>query len=273
LSQQVTTAFIHLIQQGLLPAGAKLPGTRTLAGLLGIHRQTVVVAFDELAAQGWIQQFASKGARVSSSIPVITAAALPAGTARQVAPGAGFSYEPAPRYPTTARTPHLPLVLDAGTPDSRLAPLAALARKYRAACQRPGRPAFSYSGPNGSLALRQQLAQYLQQTRGLPAQVENVFVTRGSSMSLYLLLRLLLRAGDTVVVGERSYHGADYACLQQGARLERVRVDGHGLCVEEVEAVCRRQAVRLLYVTPHHHYPTTVMLAAERRVRLLQLAG
>ncbi|UOQ50713.1 aminotransferase-like domain-containing protein [Hymenobacter cellulosivorans] len=273
LSQQVTSGFIHLIQQGLLPAGAKLPGTRSLAGLLGLHRQTVVVAFDELVAQGWIEQLASKGARVSSSIPVIRPAALSAGTARRFAPRAGFAYEPVPPYPTTVRAPYVPLVLDAGSPDSRLAPLASLARKYRAVCLRASqRRGLGYADPNGSGALRQQLAQYLQGTRGLPAQVENVFVTRGSSMSLYLLLRLLLRPGDTVVVGERSYHGADYACAQQGARLERVRVDTHGLNLEEVEAVCRRQAVRLLYVTPHHHYPTTVMLAADRRVRLLQLA-
>ena len=273
LSQQVTTAFIHLIQQGLLPAGAKLPGTRTLAGLLGLHRQTVVVAFDELEAQGWIRQVASTGALVSSRIPVVQAVALPAGPARRLAPRAGFTYESVPTYVTTIRNPHLPLVLNAGTPDSRIAPLASLARKYRAFCQRPGhRQALGYADANGSLALRQQLAQYLQRTRGLPAQVENVFVTRGSSMSVYLLLRLLLRVGNTVIVGERSYHGADHAFSQQGARLERVRVDGQGLCVEEVEAVCRRQAVRLLYLTPHHHYPTTVTLSAERRMRLLQLA-
>lgn len=54
--------------------------------------------------------------------------------------------------------------------------------------------------------------------------------------------------------------------------LCRVAVDEQGLCVAEVEALCRRQVVRLLYVTPHHHYPTTVTLSAERRVRLLQLA-
>src|SRR4051794_34556490 len=96
LSQQVTTAFIHLIQQGLLPAGAKLPGTRTLAGTLGLHRQTVVVAFDELEAQGWIQQVASKGARVSSRIPVIQPAPLPVGTAPRFGARAGFSYEPVP---------------------------------------------------------------------------------------------------------------------------------------------------------------------------------
>ncbi|MCB2408708.1 PLP-dependent aminotransferase family protein [Hymenobacter lucidus] len=274
LSQQVTTGVIRLIQQGLLPADTKLPGTRTLAALLGLHRQTVVVAFDELETQGWIQQVASKGARISSRLPVIEPRPLPAGAVRQLAARAGFAYEAVPTYPTTVRAPRLPLVLDAGSPDSRLAPLAALARKYRTVCLRASQRQrlLGYADPNASLALRRQLAHYLHQTRGLPAQVENILVTRGSSMSLYLLLRLLLRAGDTVVVGERSYHGADYACRQQGAHLERVRVDGQGLCVEEVEALCRRQAVRLLYVTPHHHYPTTVMLAADRRIKLLQLA-
>ena len=91
-------------------------------------------------------------------------------------------------------------------------------------------------------------------------------------MAMYLVAQLLLRPGDTVVVGERSYPEADLLFQHHGGHLHRVAVDEHGLCVAEVEALCRRQAVRLLYITPHHHYPTTVTLSAERRVRLLQLA-
>jgi GntR family transcriptional regulator/MocR family aminotransferase len=92
-------------------------------------------------------------------------------------------------------------------------------------------------------------------------------------MSLYLLSQLLLRPGDGVVVGKRSYHGADHTFAAQGAHVHRVGVDQYGLCVEEVAALCQRQPVRLVYVTPHHHYPTTVTLSAERRIRLVQLAA
>ncbi|WP_052732303.1 aminotransferase class I/II-fold pyridoxal phosphate-dependent enzyme [Hymenobacter terrenus] len=73
-------------------------------------------------------------------------------------------------------------------------------------------------------------------------------------------------------MSERCYCAADHAFAQRGAQLRRVGVDAHGLRVDEVEALCQQQPIRLLYLTPHHHYPTTVTLSAERRVRLLQLA-
>ncbi|UOQ71226.1 MocR-like pyridoxine biosynthesis transcription factor PdxR [Hymenobacter cellulosilyticus] len=273
LSQQLTIGLIHLMQQGLLAAGDPLPGTRTLAGLLGVHRQTVVVAFDELEAQGWIEQRSSKAARVSSRLPTVTPQPFQPEAARRIAPRAAFSY---PKFRPSSPPRHvssLPLTLSS-TPDSRLAPLAALARKYRALCLQPARRhLLGYAEANGSLALRQQLAEHLRATRGLPAQPENVAITRGGTMSLYLLAQLLLQPGDAVVVGQRSYHGADRAFSAQGTRLHRVGVDAQGLCIDELAALCQRQAVRLVYVTPHHHYPTTVTLSAERRVRLLQLAA
>ncbi len=272
LSQQITGAFVRLIQRGTLPARALLPGTRTLAALLAVHRQTVVVAFDELAAQGWIEQEPSKGARVSRLIPAVQAqplGAVPAGPP----PRAGFAYARALALAMPAPPVPAPLGFTSGTPDPRLAPLATLARKYRTVCGRAAhRRLFDYAAPTGSLALREQLSSYLHDTRGVLTRPDGILTTRGSIMAMYLVAQLLLRPGDAVVVGERSYPEADLLFQHHGGRLQRVAVDGQGLCVAEVEALCRRQPVRLLYVTPHHHYPTTVTLSAERRVHLLQLA-
>ena len=274
LSQQVAAAFIRLIQQGLLRANAPLPGTRTLAALLQVHRQTVVVAYDELAAQGWIVQVPAKGAVVSPRLPNVTAQPLPADVAGALDKPAGFAYarsaspaQPVPLAPTA-------LGLDTGgTPDPRLAPLAVLARKYRTVCQHPdSHHLFTYAAPGGSRALRTQLARYLLDTRGVAATPDQILITRGSIMAMYLVAQLLLTPGDAVVVGTRSYPEADQLFEHYGAHLHRVTVDAQGLCVEEVEALCQQQRVRLLYVTPHHHYPTAVTLPAERRVRLLQLA-
>lgn len=271
LNQQLTSAFIGLIQQGLLPANAKLPGTRTLAALLAVHRQTVVGAFDELEVQGWIAQVPAKGAFVSAHIPEPKAQPLPGKAAGHPLPQAGFAYA---RFPVLGTPRALaPLILDSGTPDPRLAPLGALARKYRTVCRRvPNRDLFGYTQPNGSLALRQQLVHYLRDTRGMPAQVDNILITRGSGMAMYLIVQLLLQPGDAVVVGHRSYPEADALFERQGAHLHRVSVDGQGVCVNEIAALCQQQAVRLVYITPHHHYPTTVTLTAERRVHLLHLA-
>jgi GntR family transcriptional regulator/MocR family aminotransferase len=273
LSQQLSAAFIRLIKLGLLPAGTRLPGTRTLASQLGLHRQTVVVAFDELAAQGWVELRPSSGAFVAAHIPEVVPQALP-GPRRQLASRTGFTFERMPAGQRLAAPLMLPLAFDGGLPDGRLAPLAALARNYRAASRSPlGRGLLGYTDANGSLRLRQQLARYLQESRGVPAEAAHIFTTRGSIMALFLLAQVLLRPGDAVVVGRRSYQAADRLFEQRGARLLRVEVDEQGLCVDEVARLCQQQRVRLLYITPHHHYPTTVTLSAQRRVQLLQLAG
>ena len=273
LNQQITAAFIRLIQQGTLSAKDKLPGTRTLAELLTVNRQTVVVAFDELEVQGWIEQLPSKGAFVSSNIPEIIAQPLSDKVEMHAGHRAGFTFARMHAGISVTTRAYASLILDAGTPDARLAPLAALSRKYRTVYRRaPSRRLFGYTLPNNSLALRQQLAQYLHESRGILAREENIFITRGSTMAMYLVAQLVLSPGDTVVVGERSYPEADQLFQHQGARLQRVSVDNMGLVIDEVEALCRHQRIRLLYITPHHHYPTTVTLSAERRVRLLQLA-
>ncbi|MBC8083872.1 MAG: PLP-dependent aminotransferase family protein, partial [Hymenobacter sp.] len=274
LGQQLTAAFIRLIQQGVLAAGAQLPGTRTLSTLLAVHRQTIVAAFDELEAQGWIEQRPSKGAIVSRRIPEVQPLPLPTSPALLDSPRAGFSFT---RSAVLAGAPQITLgklTLDSGCPDARLAPLAALARKYRTICRptAPHRRPFGYTDANGPLTLRHQLVRYLHETRGVAVRPETLFITRGSGMAMYLATQLVLQPGDVVVVGERSYPEADRLFQYRGAQLARVPVDANGLDVAAVEALCRRQRVRLLYITPHHHYPTTVTLSAERRVRLLQLA-
>jgi GntR family transcriptional regulator / MocR family aminotransferase len=91
-------------------------------------------------------------------------------------------------------------------------------------------------------------------------------------MSIYLASRLLIKQGDTVIVGEPGYFGATLTFQQVGAIIHRVRVDDKGIDVDQVEAVCKKKNVRLVYVIPHHHHPTTVTLPPERRIRLLELA-
>ncbi len=271
LPQQLSATLIGLIKQSVVPAGTRLPGSRTLARLLQVHRETVAAAFEELAAQGWIVRQPARAAVVSRQLPEVVAqplAPVPAG----IAPRAGFAF---PRVsPAALAARPLPLTLDEGSPDGRLAPVAALARNYRRASLYLAGPAarLGYGDPNGSLRLRQHLAAYLRTTRGVPAQPEHLFTTRGSIMAMQLLAQLVLGPGDAVVVAERGYRAAEEIFHQMGARLHRVGLDAQGLLVDEVAALCQRQRVRLLYLTPHHHFPTTVTLSAPRRMQLLALA-
>jgi len=91
-------------------------------------------------------------------------------------------------------------------------------------------------------------------------------------MAMYLLARILIQKGDRVITTNVSFRYADLTFLQTGAELLRVPVDSEGMDVDEVAKLCRKRKIRAVYVTSHHHYPTTVTLSAARRMKLLQLA-
>lgn len=273
LSAQIANGLIGCIRQGLLPPAAPLPGTRLLAGLLTVHRQTVVVAYDELTAQGWIEQQPSKGAFVSRRLPEITPQPLTEQTVRRVASQTGYTFKKSQLLAIPVLRSGGSPGFDDGLPDGRLAPLDALARKYRTISQRGFQQnLLGYADTNGSPFLREQLRKYLRDSRGVPASAEHIFTTRGSVMAIYLLAQILLEPGDTVVVGETNYRTADLIFQERGADLLRVPVDNKGIDVAALETRCQTRPVRLVYVTSHHHYPTTVTLSADRRMRLLQLA-
>lgn len=155
----------------------------------------------------------------------------------------------------------------------RLAPWDALSRAFRTVLRQGYRKnLLFYSDLFGEASLRASMAAYLRETRGLPVTEENILITRGSTMGLYLTSNIVLRPGDVVVVGEISYGSANLIFQKTGAKLMKVPVDERGLDVNAIAEICKKNSVRLIYVTPHHHYPTTVTMPAERRLSLLQLA-
>nr|WP_293841394.1 PLP-dependent aminotransferase family protein [uncultured Arsenicibacter sp.] len=274
LSTQIANTLIRLIRQGILAANTKLPGSRAMAGLLDIHRKTVIAAFDELTAQGWLVQRPAQGTFVSSELPEVAPRQLreqPAPAGLAVKTGYAFRIREQLALPVLKNTDKL--MFDDGFPDVRLAPTEQLARNYRSVLRRSFQQRLlGYADTNGDLFFRQQLARYLHDSRGIPAAPEHIFTTRGSVMAIYLLARILLQPDDVVVVGKPNYRSANLIFAERGARLIQLPVDAHGLDVDALEEQCRQQPVRMVFVTPHHHHPTTVTLSAERRIRLLQLA-
>ncbi|RYC71457.1 aminotransferase-like domain-containing protein [Spirosoma sordidisoli] len=277
---QLADQLQQLIRSGTLTAGQRLPGTRQLAQLLGLHRQTLVAAYDELLAQGWLESRSGSGTFVTSHAldsrpqPLADSLALPS-----VRHQPGYSFEPRSFLARPVLTNPGGLRLDDGFPDIRLAPMDELSRAYRSYF-RWGNPQqhFGYGDTKGHPLLREQLARHLNETRGLHTTPDNVLITRGSIMGLHLASQLLLRPADVVATGLTSWAGATMNFLNTGATVLPVAVDQHGLNTDQLADLCDRQQrlgrpIRMVYVTPHHHYPTTVTLRADRRVRLLQLAG
>ena len=139
--------------------------------------------------------------------------------------------------------------------------------------QRIGRGRLGYGDPRGSAELRAAISNMLNIDRGLTTTPDNICLTRGSQMAIYLAARILAGPGDTVVMEELSYPPAREAFRFAGAEVVPVPLDAQGMRVDELEKICRKKRVRAVYVTPHHQFPTTVLMKPDRRMRLLALAA
>jgi GntR family transcriptional regulator/MocR family aminotransferase len=267
--RQIARAIAAHVGSGRLRAGERLPGTRALSRVLAVHRNTVAAAYAELAAEGWIEAAGGRGTFVSREIP----ARLPRRAAEPSRSGrsAGYDLPPGPPAPPPRAASRDLIDLEGGIPDLRLVPVAELARAYRRALRRRG--ILGYGDPRGQQRLRAAIGGMLRSTRGLDPDPERLIVTRGAQLAIALAARALLRAGDLVAVEELGYAAAWEAFRAAGARLVPLPLDEGGVRVEALEQLARRDRIRAVYLTPHHQYPTTVTLAAGRRLALLRLAA
>lgn len=273
---QISRAIAADVGRGRLKPGDALPGTRSLAESLGVHRSTIVAAYAELFAQGWVV--------TKPGGATFVAAASPDPKPRRFAPKSRerSSPEGTPGYAVTAPLveplghPELPrgaLPLWGGSPDMRLVPVDVLARAYRRVTRRRGQSLLAYS-PHfaGHPELRRAVAELVSTARGLAVDADAVLITRGSQMALDLVARSLVEPGDVVAVEALGYPSAVNVFRRAGARIVPIPLDRYGIDVAALDRLTRETRVRLVYVTPHHQYPTTVTLSPTRRLALLELA-
>lgn len=271
---QIVQKIIEEIQAGRLSASAPMPSTRQLAASLAVNRKTVIMAYDELIAQGWLSSAVRSQTFVSPNLPV------------------SLSRKPAPAMAALTETqakalPELTTQVDTytvaepgsiqfsdGMPDTRLIPNNIMARAFRHSLLHANKNhCLAYGDPKGMMALRSSISDMLNMERGLYVTTDNICIVRGSQMGIFLAARVLVKPGDHVVVEQLSYPPARDAFKSCGANILSVGLDEHGLKVDELEQLCRKTPIRAVYVTPHHQFPTTVTMTAERRLKLLMLAA
>lgn len=271
---QLSNQIIQLIKNQTIAPNTRLPGSRTLAEQLNVHRKTIVACYDELLLQGWVESIPKKGTFVHRNLPVLHQQKLEDTVVSDLKKNTGFSFYKNPVLPEKPLKKNKDLMyLNDGVSDGRLTPIDEIARTYRRVCSKKNVfDHLSYGSTYGNDTLRDVLVDYLNRTRGLHITKENVLITRGSQMGIWLSAQLLLQKEDVVVVGNTNYQSADATFLNQYAKLERVLVDEHGLVTNDIESLCKRQQIKAVYVTSHHHHPTTVTLCAERRIHLLNLS-
>lgn len=272
---QVCTGLMALMQQGKISPGIFLPGTREMAELLGIHRKTVINAYDELAAQGWIESLPRKGFRVIPDLPVVKPRSFRPQN-NFASPAAGIekpSWQSVPFRPGSVDIySDDAIIIDDGFPDTNLTPYDQFLKHYRQLLNTGVTRNLSLQRDQGGTdILKTATTNFLNQTRGLNINDGQLMITRGAQMAIYIAASLLIKPGDHVIVTDPNYFMADHIFQKMGATLHKVPVDGDGMDVAYLSTLLETVNCKLLYVIPHHHHPTTVTMSTARRVQLLGL--
>ncbi len=274
---QITNAIIYNIRRGTLRRGFKMPGARELSADLNIHRKTLQNALDELMAQGWLEIIQRNGTFVVDNLPEINFTGQSLKNKKHIYPDKTLFQIDEKKlilFPPLNSQADKNLIIDDGLPDIRTTTTEILMKEFRNLSKLSAfKKYFRYGSSAGTDHLRKILAEFLTNTRALPVSEKNILITRGAQMGFYLASRLLIKPGDNVIVGEPGYFITNHTFAEAGAFLLKVPVDEYGIDVDSIETICKRKKIKLLYVVPHHHYPTTVTLIPERRIRLLELAA
>lgn len=260
----------HSILSGALPAGGRLPPSRSLARELGVARQTVVLAYERLAAEGYVRGRIGSGTYVSGDLP--DQAPAPAEPPRVAAAALSTRGQKlaAIQATATARDSALGMLLAGGLPAPDLFPIKPWARCAGRVLKPLAGELASYPPPQGLLALREQIAAHLAATRGLVADPGCIIITAGTQQALRTAADLLLDPGDPVWVEDPGYIAGRGALLAAGARLVPVPSDEGGMDV--AAAVATGEAARLALVAPSHSTPLGGAMPIARRLALLDWA-
>jgi len=260
LERQVAERLRAAVSNGHLPAGGRLPPTRALALDLGIARNTLALAYEQLVAEGYLEARKGAGTYVAKS-------ARRAPTPIAATPKT-FQPLPAPT-PSVVAAPGLGLVsFSACRPAMMPFPVREWRRAFARAASRP--PGSDYGDPAGDTMLREAIAGYLRPARSLNVASDNVVITAGASQAVALLAKLLIRPGDAAAIENPGYPLARHALMAAGARIVPIQVDADGLIVDALP--CGSSAPKVVYVTPSHQYPLGARLALFRRIALLAWA-
>ena len=272
LFRQLYARLKDAILHGALAPGARLPATRDLCRQLGVSRQTVLAAYDQLTSEGYLRGGVGQGTFVDAALPLARQApaapgllrALPErGAALAEAMGARRLYE----GPVRAFRPSMP-GLDL-FPFDLWRKLEA--RHLRHAQRGPDHgPYLGYGPANGHAPLRELLCAYLRASRGVVCTPEQIVITSGSQQALYLLTQLLLAPGDEVWVESPGYQGACAPMLVAGARVRTVPVTDEGMDV--AYGARHYPDARMVFATPSHQLPLGATMSLARRLELLRWA-
>ncbi|WP_308720462.1 PLP-dependent aminotransferase family protein [Komagataeibacter xylinus] len=280
-SHQTLQAQIHgqirrAILEGRLACDTKLPSSRLLAAELGCARGTVLAAFDQLQAEGYLVARSTAGMSVARDLPDDMLAPAPTKSAPHtpmlppMLPERTRTLLRHARAPQTAPSGNAPIAFPLGQPDRQAFPFPLWAKLLEQDWRRPAWPIAGTPPPSGHPALQQAIATHLRTARGFDCAQESIVITAGVEQSVSLFARIALEAGEQAWVEEPGYPGIRAALAAAGIRAVPVAIDEAGFAPETARATA--PDARLAVVAPSHHYPLGTVLSLQRRLALLSWA-
>ena len=291
LSRQLYQALRMRVLDGRLASGTRLPASRDLAAALAVSRNSVVRAYAQLYAEGFIEGRVGDGTyvaqlpqnglpakKLSTNPSTGLSTGLPTGLSTKQAETPGIlsskvihnaALERMQKHHLPSPPSGPPRAFRVGVPAFDLFPFEVWAKLNAAFWRKPDLQQLCYGAPEGDARLRGLIAAYLRSSRGMQCSAEQIVITSGAQQGISLCAQLLVEPGDGVAVENPGYRAAGHAFAVAGARLHGVAVDSEGIdCAE----LARVTDCRLAYVTPSHQYPTGVVMSLARRLELLAWA-
>lgn len=273
LFEQIASALRERIMSGLLGEGTPLPPERDLAKRLGVNRSTVVKAYGELKADGFLEARVGSGTVVSALPP-----ATGRGPGRAEPPDWGSLFRPDPNafgdlFSGMVASSGKDGVISfaTGFPDPALFPAADLAEIQRDLLDGDLRAPLLPSPVEGFAPLRESLAE-LMADRGIDVPPREVMALSGSQQGLDFAARAFISPGDTVLAEKATFFGALEIFRAAGARVVGIPMDREGMRTDLLDGAIRRHNPRFIYTLPTFQNPTGVTMSLERRRELLETA-
>jgi len=265
----IANAIREAIKQAQVAPGEVLPSARKLALQLKSNRHTVMAAYAELVAEGWVEAKLRSSYRVVDTLPIQTS--IQRDKIRSKKAHFGWQFVRQGLQQNAVKASEFTYNFSGGQPDLALFPFDEFKSYFSQSCQRPKINNLSYGDSKGYPELINQVATYLRRVRSITDK--EVMICNGSQEALYIISQLLLQQGDTVAVEQLGYPPAWAAFKSSGAELVAIKQDNKGIIVEHLAQQLQKGKIKLIYLTPLHQYPTTVTLDASRRMKIYQLAA
>ena len=254
-----------------LGPGTKLPSTRALAAELGVARTSVIAAYEQLLAEGYVSGKIGSGTYISSELP--DAIETPARRPKKPAAAEKPTISPRAREfaalaPSTAPVANLPFDGGRALVDIRTTQIWSKLNKRVLVSIDPVH--LGYSDPRGLVEFRTAICDYVRSTRAVQCEPDQIIVTSGTQQALDIAIRVLLNRDDEAWVEDPCY-GLTYQALSvSGATIHPIPVDASGMNVGA--GIRSAPRARVAFVTPSHQHPLGVVLSMPRRLELLSWA-